>query len=173
MVTPARAIRDRVLATAGNPHVARLLGSYEARWDGQPYALGMVAEFEVSMNRERTREGVARAKAEGKYRGREPKLSPADAKRLRTSFIDYEIIAGGHPLSAPELLDQPVRQPVVVLLGPDEVTFPPDAVARCRLAYPDLIGPFLVPDSGHFMQWEQPATVTSALRGFLGHGGLR
>ncbi len=97
----------------------------------------------------------------------------ADAKRLRTSFIDYEIIAGGHPLSAPELLDQPVRQPVVVLLGPDEVTFPPDAVARCRLAYPDLIGPFLVPDSGHFMQWEQPATVTSALRGFLGHGGLR
>lgn len=97
----------------------------------------------------------------------------ADAKRLRTSFIDYEIIAGRHPLSAPELLDQPVRQPVVVLLGPDEVTFPPDAVARCRLAYPDLIGPFLVPDSGHFMQWEQPATVTSALRGFLGHGGLR
>ena len=95
----------------------------------------------------------------------------ADARRLRTSFIDYEIIAGKHPLSAPELLDQPVQQPVVVLLGPDEVTFPPDAVARCRLAYPDLIGPFLVPDSGHFMQWEQPATVASALRGFFGRRG--
>jgi pimeloyl-ACP methyl ester carboxylesterase len=90
----------------------------------------------------------------------------ADARRLRTSFIDYEIIAGKHPMSAPELLDQPVPQPVVVLLGPDEVTFHPDAVARCRLAYPDLIGPFIVPDSGHFMQWEQPATVVSALRGF-------
>ena len=95
----------------------------------------------------------------------------SDARRLRTSFIDYEIIAGKHPLSAPELLDQPVQQPVVVLLGPDEVTFPPDAVARCRLAYPDLIGPFLVPDSGHFMQWEQPATVASALRGFFGRRG--
>jgi pimeloyl-ACP methyl ester carboxylesterase len=92
----------------------------------------------------------------------------ASARRLRTSFIDYEIIAGKHPLSAPELLDTPVRQPVVVLLGPDDATHAPDAVARCRLAYPDLIGPFIVPDSGHFMQWEQPATVTSALRAFCG-----
>lgn len=92
----------------------------------------------------------------------------ADERRLRTSFIDYEIIAGKHPLSSPELLDQPVQQPVVVLLGPDEVTFPPDAIARCRLAYPNLIGPFLVPDAGHFMQWEQPSTVASALRAFCG-----
>lgn len=45
--------------------------------------LGMAAEFEVAMNRERTREGVARAKAEGKYKGRRPKLSAADADRLR------------------------------------------------------------------------------------------
>lgn len=45
--------------------------------------LGMAAEFEVAMNRERTREGVARAKAEGKYKGRQPKLSPTDAAKLR------------------------------------------------------------------------------------------
>jgi maltokinase len=35
----------RELARAGNPHVAQLLGSYEAVLDGEPYALGMVAEF--------------------------------------------------------------------------------------------------------------------------------
>jgi pimeloyl-ACP methyl ester carboxylesterase len=91
-----------------------------------------------------------------------------DARRLRTSFIDYEIVAGKYPLSAPERLDQTVRQPVLVLLGPDEVTYLPDAVARCRLAYPDLIGPFIVPNAGHFMQWEQPAPVVSALRAFCG-----
>jgi maltokinase len=36
---------NRELARAGNPHVARLLGSYEAELDGEPYALGMVTEF--------------------------------------------------------------------------------------------------------------------------------
>lgn len=36
---------NRVLARAENPHVARLLGSYETTLDGRPYALGMVTEF--------------------------------------------------------------------------------------------------------------------------------
>lgn len=36
---------NRVLARADNPHVARLLGSFETTWDGQPCALGMVTEF--------------------------------------------------------------------------------------------------------------------------------
>ena len=36
---------NRELARAGNPHVARLLGSFEATLDGEPYALGMVTKF--------------------------------------------------------------------------------------------------------------------------------
>jgi maltokinase len=36
---------NRVLARAGNPHVARLLGSFETTWDGEPCALGMVTKF--------------------------------------------------------------------------------------------------------------------------------
>jgi maltokinase len=36
---------NRVLARAGNPHVARLLGSFETDCDGEPCALGMVTEF--------------------------------------------------------------------------------------------------------------------------------
>jgi maltokinase len=36
---------NRVLARAGNPHVARLMGSVEAVCDGEPCALGMVTEF--------------------------------------------------------------------------------------------------------------------------------
>lgn len=36
---------NRVLAAERNPHVARLLGSFETVLDGEPFALGMVAEF--------------------------------------------------------------------------------------------------------------------------------
>jgi maltokinase len=36
---------NRVLARAGNEHVARLLGCYETTLAGEPYALGMVTEF--------------------------------------------------------------------------------------------------------------------------------
>lgn len=36
---------NRVLARAGNPHVARLLGSIDIDWDGEPFALAMVTEF--------------------------------------------------------------------------------------------------------------------------------
>jgi maltokinase len=36
---------NRVLARAGNPHVARLMGAVEAVCDGEPCALGMVTEF--------------------------------------------------------------------------------------------------------------------------------
>ncbi len=36
---------NRELARVGNPHVARLLGSFETERDGQPYALGMVTAF--------------------------------------------------------------------------------------------------------------------------------
>lgn len=55
--------------------------------------LGMAAEFEVAMNRERTREGVARAKAAGKYRGRQHKLSNKDAAQLRRMHASGEYTA--------------------------------------------------------------------------------
>ncbi|CAN5698259.1 phosphotransferase [soil metagenome] len=36
---------NRVLGRAGNPNVARLLGSYETTWDGEPCPLGMLTDF--------------------------------------------------------------------------------------------------------------------------------
>jgi DNA invertase Pin-like site-specific DNA recombinase len=45
--------------------------------------LGAVAEFERALILERQREGIALAKAEGKYKGRKPSLSEATITELR------------------------------------------------------------------------------------------
>ncbi len=44
--------------------------------------LGMVAEFEADLIRARTREGMAVARAKGRLRGKQPKLSPAQEAHL-------------------------------------------------------------------------------------------
>lgn len=42
----------------------------------------MIAEFEADLIRARTREGMAVAKAKGKLRGKQPKLSKTQEKHL-------------------------------------------------------------------------------------------
>lgn len=44
--------------------------------------LGAVAEFERALIRERQREGITIAKAEGKYKGRKPSLTPERVKEM-------------------------------------------------------------------------------------------
>jgi DNA invertase Pin-like site-specific DNA recombinase len=46
------------------------------------HMLGAVAQFERSLIRERQREGIEKAKAKGKYKGRKPTLSDADVASL-------------------------------------------------------------------------------------------
>ncbi|AYJ33015.1 recombinase family protein [Corynebacterium xerosis] len=45
--------------------------------------LGAVAEFELAQIRERQAQGIAKAKAAGRYTGRKPALSPAQIAELR------------------------------------------------------------------------------------------
>lgn len=68
-----------VLSLGGNSHdpadpVGRLLFNIP----------GMVAEFEADLIRARTREGMAVAKAKGRLKGKQPKLSKAQRKHLLT-----------------------------------------------------------------------------------------
>lgn len=52
--------------------------------------LGAVAEFERSMILERQREGIALAKAAGKYKGRKAALSDEQAHELRARLANHE-----------------------------------------------------------------------------------
>ena len=45
--------------------------------------LGVFAEFETNLRRERQMEGIARAKARGIYKGRKPSIDPGEIRRLR------------------------------------------------------------------------------------------
>lgn len=55
--------------------------------------LGAFAEFELAMIRERQAEGIAKAKAAGKYKGRNAALSPDQATELRTRHAGGEGVA--------------------------------------------------------------------------------
>jgi hypothetical protein len=47
------------------------------------YMLGVFAELETSLRRERQMEGIAKAKAKGVYRGRKPVINAEQVKRLK------------------------------------------------------------------------------------------
>ncbi len=53
-------------------------------------ALAMIAEFEVDLSRLRTREGMKVAKAKGRLRGKQPKLSAALQKHLVQLYNEGE-----------------------------------------------------------------------------------
>lgn len=55
--------------------------------------LGAVAEFELATIRERQAEGIAKAKAAGKYRGRKPALTEDQADELTRRLVAGEPVA--------------------------------------------------------------------------------
>ena len=55
--------------------------------------LGVFAEFETNIRKERQMEGIAKAKAEGVYRGRKASIDPAKIKELKDQGIGATQIA--------------------------------------------------------------------------------
>jgi DNA invertase Pin-like site-specific DNA recombinase len=55
--------------------------------------LGVFAEFETNLRRERQLDGIARAKAEGVYKGRKPTIDVAAVQRLKNEGLGASEIA--------------------------------------------------------------------------------
>ena len=55
--------------------------------------LGVFAEFETALRRERQMEGIARAKAAGKYKGHKPAVDPAGVRQLHAEGVRSSEIA--------------------------------------------------------------------------------
>ncbi|HLM65591.1 MAG TPA: alpha/beta hydrolase [Acidimicrobiales bacterium] len=91
-----------------------------------------------------------------------------DAAKLRAAWGMYEVACGTRPpLAAPRLFE-PSAVPTLVLHGPEDHVVPPSFPDRCTVAFPEAVGPFVVPGAGHFLQWERAELLNRTLTWFLG-----
>jgi pimeloyl-ACP methyl ester carboxylesterase len=91
-----------------------------------------------------------------------------DAAVLRASFGNYESALGARELSEAPRFFEPSPVPTVALYGPDDHVMFRDFPERCEVAFEDLVGPFVVPRAGHFLQWERAALLNATIAGFCG-----
>ena len=88
-----------------------------------------------------------------------------DGESLRASFKGYE--SALHP----EARSEPPRMgenptPTLILFGPSDHVIYPDFDRMAAAVFPDHVGPFLVRDAGHFLQWEAADVLNGAIRAF-------
>jgi len=75
---------------------------------------------------------------------------------------------GARPLSQPPRFFEVSPVPTVALYGPDDHVMWPDFPERCEVAFTDLVGPFVVPRAGHFLQWERADLLNKTVIAVLG-----
>jgi len=89
-----------------------------------------------------------------------------DARRLAASFAPYQI-EYGRAMSELPLLMQPVETPTFLLYGPDDRVVPSDFPKRCEIAFPNRVGPLVVPECGHFLQWERADVLNAVAESYF------
>jgi pimeloyl-ACP methyl ester carboxylesterase len=87
----------------------------------------------------------------------------ADAPKLRASWGNYESALGTRPLSEPPLWGKN-QTPTVILFGPDDHVIYPDFDRMAAAVFPEHVGPFLIRNAGHFLQWEAAHTLAQTIR---------
>lgn len=89
----------------------------------------------------------------------------ADGARLRASFRGYEAALQEQARSeAPCGGENPTH--ALLLFGPSDHVIHPDFDRMAAAVFPDHVGPFLVRDAGHFLQWEAASLLDGAVRAF-------
>ena len=78
----------------------------------------------------------------------------ADIERLAAAWAPYQL-EYGRPMSDVPKLMQRTETPTLILYGPEDQVVPKDFPKRCEIAFANRTGPLVVPESGHFLQWER------------------
>ena len=90
----------------------------------------------------------------------------ADAPHLRASWGAYESAFGAREIEDVPRLFDPCPVPTLVLYGEDDHVLDTTFPDRCRAAFPECIGPFVLRSCGHFVQWEAADVLNTALTWF-------
>ncbi len=90
-----------------------------------------------------------------------------DPERMRAGFGNYESAVGARPLSGAPRFFEPSAVPTLALYGPEDHVIWRAFPEMCEVAFTDLVGPFVVPRAGHFLQWERAVLFNGATASFL------
>ena len=90
----------------------------------------------------------------------------ADAAKLRASFGNYESVFVESARSEAPMLGRNPDVEALILYGPSDHVLYPEFDRMAAVVFPNHVGPFLVRDAGHFLQWEAPSVFNSAVRSF-------
>jgi pimeloyl-ACP methyl ester carboxylesterase len=90
-----------------------------------------------------------------------------DPARLRAGWGNYESALGTRPLSEPPRFFEVSAVPTIALYGPDDHVIWRQFPEMCEVAFSELVGPFVVPRAGHFLQWERAELFNRAVEYFL------
>lgn len=92
----------------------------------------------------------------------------ADAAKLRASFGAYESTFRAEARSEPTAMATPNATPTMILFGPSDHVLYPDFDRMAAAVFPKHVGPFLLRDCGHFVQWEAAHQLNSAIIAWCG-----
>jgi len=96
----------------------------------------------------------------------------AEEARLRAGWAVYQL-GHGRPMSELPLVTETVDVEALVLYGPDDHVVTEDFVTFAEVAYPNRIGPLVVPGAGHFLQWERADVFNPLLAATFGPARYR
>ncbi len=88
-----------------------------------------------------------------------------DGAKLRSGFGGYESVFNPNKRSEPPLLG-PNPTHALILFGTSDHVIYPEFDRMAAAVFPDHVGPFLVRDAGHFLQWEAAEVLNGAIRAF-------
>jgi pimeloyl-ACP methyl ester carboxylesterase len=89
----------------------------------------------------------------------------ADRAKLRSGFGGYESVFRADKRSeSPVLGPNPTH--ALILFGASDHVIYPEFDRMAAAVFPDHVGPFLVRDAGHFLQWEAADVLNGAIRAF-------